>query len=292
MSKSFENEYREYAKNNVPDLWSRIEAGIDALEDAQETDSNDNIEITEATNQSRATVKKQPVITAFRKYSGLLVACAAAAIVIPSFIIISRQTARSNETMSAPMSDSSATMETAAEDFETFEAPSYDMTDDEVYEADEAPVAAEEAYEETSEEVYAESACAEEACEDASEATNFQSNLAAVRSKSVSGATTADNAADDIRIFEGLQSGDILCEVEYTIVSKNDDGTYLISIVNDPNGYLEPNEQICVSAAVSQEDLLSAQNVLNGDSIVQSTLQYMDDAEIPFIISTDTEIEK
>ena len=34
MSKNFETEYKKYADNTVPDLWSRIEAGVDAYEES------------------------------------------------------------------------------------------------------------------------------------------------------------------------------------------------------------------------------------------------------------------
>ena len=40
---NFEDEYRKYAKSSAPDLWNRIEAGIDAIS-AEEISSDDKIQ--------------------------------------------------------------------------------------------------------------------------------------------------------------------------------------------------------------------------------------------------------
>ena len=41
MSKNFEKEYMEYLNAQAPDLWDRIEAGVDALELAAGAAQND-----------------------------------------------------------------------------------------------------------------------------------------------------------------------------------------------------------------------------------------------------------
>ena len=47
MSKNFETEYKKYADNTVPDLWSRIEAGVDAYEESiRETEAGSEEKIT------------------------------------------------------------------------------------------------------------------------------------------------------------------------------------------------------------------------------------------------------
>ena len=37
MNRNFEEEYKKYADIDTPDLWSRIEAGVDALEETLKT---------------------------------------------------------------------------------------------------------------------------------------------------------------------------------------------------------------------------------------------------------------
>ncbi len=71
MNKSFEYEYKEFAAKDTPDLWSRIESGIDSDMSALE-------------NTAAAPGK---VIPFYKKYGGLLAACFCIFILVPSVII-------------------------------------------------------------------------------------------------------------------------------------------------------------------------------------------------------------
>lgn len=70
MSKDFEAEYQEYLNLNTPDLWSRIEAGVDAVEAEQKSESEK--------------VVKFPVW----KMATIVAACIAVIICIPSLGIM------------------------------------------------------------------------------------------------------------------------------------------------------------------------------------------------------------
>lgn len=70
MSKDFETEYREYQNQNVPDLWSRIEAAIDAEEAEKKSET------------------KKVIPFPFWKMATVAAACFAVIICIPSLGIM------------------------------------------------------------------------------------------------------------------------------------------------------------------------------------------------------------
>jgi hypothetical protein len=76
MSKILENEYKQLAQNNAPDLWDRIEAGI---------------------NEKSSLISAAPAqkVVHFRKYTGLIAAGLGVAIIVPAVIAI-RNIDRSN----------------------------------------------------------------------------------------------------------------------------------------------------------------------------------------------------
>lgn len=132
MNKDFENEYKEYSKLNTPDLWSRIEKGIDAV-DAKATESvaaqqnvekmqNAGMQQSGASQQSLAaqqninqekvvslgnTVKKKK---SFGKYAGIIAAAACAVIAIPTIILIS-QNGNGKDYSASPSAASEAAMD-------------------------------------------------------------------------------------------------------------------------------------------------------------------------------------
>ncbi len=71
MSKVFEDEYKQLAQDDFPDLWDRIEAGL-----------------SEKTVESAPAPKIKTV--SFRKYAGLIAACLCAAVVIPAAVNIGK----------------------------------------------------------------------------------------------------------------------------------------------------------------------------------------------------------
>lgn len=73
MNKNFEEEYKKSAIDDTPDLWNRIEAGIDAK-------TNSSTKVNPAS-------KERKVVPFYKKYQGLLAACICLIVVIPAAII-------------------------------------------------------------------------------------------------------------------------------------------------------------------------------------------------------------
>lgn len=173
MSKNFETEYKKYADNTVPDLWSRIEAGVDAYEESiRETEAGSEEKITgkivniEDYNKNKVTDIQEDKTNKTRKkinikpYIGAIAACACMFLVVIAIKSISSSsqsaaTAESAAPAAAPMAEAATDSDTdyapAAEEAyaesveESIDAYKDDMADEAaVYEA-EAPDAAEEA---------------------------------------------------------------------------------------------------------------------------------------------------
>lgn len=82
MSKDFEEEYRRYQSQNAPDLWSRIEAGIDSQQEESKTSA------------------KKVISFPIRRTAAIAAACIAVIICIPSLRIWMRGSSQpSNMTM-------------------------------------------------------------------------------------------------------------------------------------------------------------------------------------------------
>lgn len=158
---NFENEYKNYAKESMPDLWDRIEAGIDALEESSEKQTDKIVPI----NKERTVSEKKPAGKFFKKYSGLIVAAAAVIIVAPAIVYMSNGGMKSSEATSntmqafadaAPVEEACATEELMYEE----SAAEADVTEETAIE--EEPVFETEIADEAS-------ACEEAACEEAVE---------------------------------------------------------------------------------------------------------------------------
>ena len=168
MNKNFEIEYKKYADSAVPDLWSRIEAGVDAYENSiknrdagseeTKTDKIVNIEDynrkaeSETTGKadktgSEATVKRGGKRN-YKPYFGALAAaaCMFLVVVVMKNVISSSNSMTSAESAAAPaaMDSAPAPVEEAAEPMAEAVGEASDTAG--TYEAD-----AEEAYEEASE---------------------------------------------------------------------------------------------------------------------------------------------
>lgn len=150
----FEKEYKKYSEESVPDLWDRIEAGVDAYEaQAAESAPADNVAYNNVVPISNETKKRIPGV-----YVGLIAAAACVLIAVPAMIFTNKAGSSSEiptgymAEAEAPMADS--VMEAAAE------APA--MAEDaaaaeepvmvEEAEAAEEPMTDTEAYEESAEE--------------------------------------------------------------------------------------------------------------------------------------------
>lgn len=177
---NFENEYKNYAKESTPDLWDRIEAGVDAYEASQfsaNNQSNENQSNIVSFNKEESEVKVTPSKKNWKKYSGLIVAAAAVIIVAPAIILMSDGGLSKVDSAPTAMDAQPMMSETAAEeaaepsyeDSESVNAATEDVAEEETATTDEAP--AEEApAEEAAEAPATESAMEENAIADANEA--------------------------------------------------------------------------------------------------------------------------
>lgn len=84
---NFENEYKNYAKESTPDLWDRIEAGVELFEASNPaTENHDNV-VRFNKEETQTTKSKKKF---FAKYSGIIVAAAAVIIVAPAIVFMSK----------------------------------------------------------------------------------------------------------------------------------------------------------------------------------------------------------
>ncbi len=97
--KNLETEYKKQIADEVPDLWSRIESSIDAIEGQNEKDNN-VVEFKAPENTSGSRIKK---INSILKYSAIVASAACVLVVVLAVT-------RSGKDMSAaaPMSESAA----------------------------------------------------------------------------------------------------------------------------------------------------------------------------------------
>ncbi|MCM1136309.1 MAG: hypothetical protein NC400_12135 [Clostridium sp.] len=78
MSKDFEQAYKDLMQAEAPDLWNRIEAGLESKS---------------APEEKIAEKEPKKKVLVFRRYSGLAAAMVCAAVIIPAFVLI-RQTSK------------------------------------------------------------------------------------------------------------------------------------------------------------------------------------------------------
>ena len=97
--KNLEIEYKKQIADEVPDLWSRIESSIDAIEGQNEKDNN-VVEFKAPEKTSGSKIKK---INSILKYS-VIVASAACVLVV----VLAVTRSGSNMSATAPMSDSAS----------------------------------------------------------------------------------------------------------------------------------------------------------------------------------------
>ncbi len=91
MSKVLEEEYRQLAESDIPDLWNRIEAGLNtqSIEAAPDSRSSETVNRNDPARRNRSDVspaQRNRVMPrrSLRKYAGIVAACICAAIIIPA----------------------------------------------------------------------------------------------------------------------------------------------------------------------------------------------------------------
>lgn len=99
MNKSLENEYKELMKHDVPDLWARIEAGLEPKEDASFT--NSTVENKGAQKQFNNKFRMR-----FRVWGTVAAACVCVAVVIP--VLFNGGAMRDNVSGSSDTADGAA----------------------------------------------------------------------------------------------------------------------------------------------------------------------------------------
>ena len=157
MSKNFETEYKKYADNTVPDLWSRIEAGVDAYEESikdtktgkivniedyskkTETILKPEDEVRPETGSKRVSDRKRTKVKNYKPYFGALAAaaCMFLVVVVMKNVLSSSNSATNAESAAAPaaMDSAPAAMEEAAEPMAEASAEAADTYEEEAEEA-------------------------------------------------------------------------------------------------------------------------------------------------------------
>lgn len=95
MSKDFEQAYRELAESEIPDLWDRIEAGLESKstpEQIEESEAEKEAETAEEAVQETVFEKKQhrKKWAHFNRYSGIAAAAVCVAVIIPAAVFLFR----------------------------------------------------------------------------------------------------------------------------------------------------------------------------------------------------------
>ncbi len=164
MSKVFDEEYRRLAENDIPDLWNRIEAGlnmqpINAVPDTQPINAVPDTQPINAAPDARPTgaishIETDPTrrnrgipLRTIRKYAGIVAACICAAIIIPAAVNRGKLTDMS-AMPSAEDADAAAPEEIAYEAAEAELAPTETAPEEDASAAAEYAPAAEAAPEE------------------------------------------------------------------------------------------------------------------------------------------------
>ncbi len=225
--RDFEDEYRKYAKSSAPDLWDRIEAGIDALTEdkqsgnAEETkgiiaaeEDNKVIRISDYDNKGESDREKNSTgtgtkkITHMSRYFGIAAAVACALLVVGV-------TGRMGKALSSNSAAESAAAPAAASEAPAAEAPAADMAAEaapDAYAYDEA-YEAEESYE--ADEAAMDEAAAYEAADEAPQTFAAETN-GAVYDMGNAAAKEAESFDDDAKYAGDVEDASEAYEAEET----------------------------------------------------------------------------
>lgn len=274
MNKDFEQSYRELAKNEVPDLWNRIEAGL-TEKSAPTTDKT--ITYAAKTENTKAnSIKEGNKIRFFvRRYSGILAAVICVAVMLPAvhYMIQSSQ---------------SKSMESAADT--AAGAAAYEAATEECVPAEEEP-----AEEEPAEEaIAAGTAYSDSGLNAVTAGSNEESETEAEKESMLQG--NEEDAAYEVAdsLTEPLTDGMVLKEVSVYVksVSKNEFPTeeevrtgtlYTVEILEDASNVFAVGEEIVVRLPLTSSWLIEEKESYQID------LKYESEEEYPFVIVTGEE---
>lgn len=296
MSKDFEKEYIELAQNEIPDLWDRIEAGLN--EKSAPGNQTAVMEEKQATNQQQenAAKSKTKIVFTFKRYAGLAAAILCVALIIPASTLIFRSGGKSYSTDAVTSDESYGTAteayDTAAEADvceEAFDAATAEEAGEETY--DTAEAADEVAEAETAEALeMAEVTEATAEMEDALEgdlATGGTNKEAAFAESSSSYDVDANGMADLMSDKEERKQAEssIIKNVIVQVTEENNDvygedgralgGTvYTVIICEDASGTLTEGEQIEVYLSGYSSILMSVGEKFDIDIACENDGEY------------------
>lgn len=251
MNRNFEQEYKELAKMEVPDLWDRIEAGL-----------------TEKSTPSSSPQK--PVVVPFvKRYSALAAAILCAILIIPVAGVMKQVSGGSSK------SSDTAMMEETTEEAADFEASMAEETEAGGEEMFAAAAAAEE---DTFEEAPAEAAEESFQRSDSMQDTAADMENATMEKQSSESKTEAEKEAEDMAKSLGLSEAQVLTGVTVEVTAAENDiigktleetGTRYTAVVHeDPGGILKEGEEIVIFIPV-----YSSYGLVK-DEIVELDLKY------------------
>ena len=311
MNKSFEIEYKKFAGNNVPNLWDRIEEGIDKLEAAEksaakvneENSANENVksnvidfrEFSSDDNVKKEKSKKTVIINYISTHGVQVIAAVCSIFIIPGVIILAVRNSGNFSMMesatSAPMADSAAPAydeatyesdacaEEALDAAQSFNAEEFyeESADAEEY----AP--AEEVAEAAVEEVVEEETMAEEAAEEVASSEAEVTDEAPAETSDYRNRTKSANADTVLQCLSGV----LIC-----VNAVNDDGTFEIKMINDPGKVIEENEILTVTMSKEAKDAYDALSDAAKESNLMVDITVNEDEEITYTIVAITAGEK
>lgn len=289
MSKDFEKEYIELAKNEIPDLWDRIEAGL--KEKSAPGNQTAVMEEKQATNQQQenAAKSKTKIVFTFKRYAGLAAAILCVALIIPASILIHQSDGVSYSTDAATTTEAYDTAAEADACEEAFDAAAAEEAGEETYDTAEAADEAAEA--ETAEALeMAEVTEATAEMEDALEgdlATGGTNKEAAFAESSSSYDVDANGMADLMSDKEERKQaeGSVIKNVIVQVTEENNDvygedgralgGTvYTVIICEDASGTLTEGEQIEVYLSGYSSILMSVGEKFDIDIACENDGEY------------------
>ncbi len=271
MNKDFEKAYKELARVEAPDLWDRIENGL---------------------NEKSAPVKKKPSFVVFlKRYSALAAAVLCAVILIPAMIVMKRSGSKSFSEKAMPAEDFNTAV---TEECETTEEA---VTEESVEESAEEPV--EESAEEPVEE-YAGAAADMEA----GEGVQTEAAMEEMETAKDSGSEAADSGSDSLEDTAGgsdkenavqaKEEGKLMADKEFTYVTVtieetkeqmaeedvSEAGAICTGIVkNDPSGVLAEGEKIDIFIPV-----ISSVALFKGETY-ELDLSYMEEKGVYTVLA-------
>ena len=286
MSKDFEQAYRELAEREIPDLWDRIEAGLESKstpEDGKEkiedvrNDIRDDIEAGEVS--SRMPEKKKGKRFPVSRYSKMAAAAVCVAVVLPAAVFLFRTGAGGLGYGSASGTEgiedidmaAAASGETGFAEAEAADAPAEAAADDV---ADSAAGQTTECADEAAEEEM--DAGAGSPLQDQSDSLSAQKQEAAMMGSREEGSGNLSSEAAEGTVFEHVE---IMVTEEENDIEKTDGsfpGTfYMVTVQRDAAGGLKEGQELVVELPAYYSFVLAKDSVYEVDLIFQEDGTYL-----------------